>query len=63
MLLDARGLQLSTNLTCKNIVAYDVILTVMLVETATLAVIDEIVLDANTRRALVGVESPAAVIE
>ena len=44
VLFNARCLQLCANLVGKDVVSYDVLLTVMLVESAALAVIDQIVL-------------------
>jgi hypothetical protein len=49
VLLDARGLQLCANLPCKNVVAHEVVLAVMLMETTALAVIDKVVLDTDAR--------------
>ena len=63
MWFDARCFQLGANLACEDIVAYDVILAVVLVESATLAVIDKVILDAYARRTFIGVETPATVVE
>ena len=55
--------ELGSDLASENVVADDVVGSVVLVESATLAFIDQIALQNDAGRSFVGIESPTTVIE
>ena len=61
--LRAGGLQLVNEVVHENIVADDIFLAVMLMETGTLATIDQVILHTDAGRTFVGIESPTTVTE
>lgn len=63
MVLLSGRFELGSDLASENVVADDVVGSVVLVESATLTFIDQIALQNDAGRSFVGIESPAAVIE
>src|SRR5690348_2574067 len=63
MIFHAGGLELAPDIGGEDIVADDIPFTVMLVKPGVLTGIHEVVLHDDPRRALVGVQSPAAIVE
>ena len=61
MIFEPRGLDLLFLALGKDIVSQHVVFAVVLMETARLGAVDEVVLEENARAAFIGIHSPAAV--